>query len=44
MVTKRNEVFFIEPVVSKDGHKRTSSHYLTFVNPQPLALRATNIM
>jgi hypothetical protein len=29
----------IRPVDSKGGHKRTSSHYLTFVNPTPLALR-----
>jgi len=27
----------LEPVDSKDGHKRTSSRYLTFVNPTTCA-------
>jgi hypothetical protein len=26
-------LFIVRPVDNKDGHKRTSSHYLTFVDP-----------
>jgi hypothetical protein len=31
----QNELM-VKPVDSKDGHKRTSSHYLTFVQTPPL--------
>jgi hypothetical protein len=34
---KKGGVFIVKPVDSKDGHKRTSSQYLTFVDPTTCA-------
>jgi hypothetical protein len=37
IISKKNRIFYYGPVDSKDGHKRTSSHYLTFADPTTCA-------
>lgn len=37
IMAKKRPVLMVKPVDSKDSHQRTSSHYLTFVNPATCA-------